>query len=124
MSTANQALKLNYKIWIETDQGESILGEGKWRLLKIIHDKGSLQAAVDEMGYTYRQTWANLKRIEEKLGFKLVEKSRGGEKGGHTVLTAKGKRMIAFFDRLYDQVEPDINNLFNEMVEELNKITD
>jgi molybdate transport system regulatory protein len=117
-------LKLNYKFWIETDSGESILGEGKWRLLKAIKEKGSLQAAVIEMGYTYRKTWETLKRIEEKLGFKIIEKSRGGDKGGQTVLTPKGERLIVFFDKLYGQIEPDIEQLFGEMISELNELVD
>jgi molybdate transport system regulatory protein len=121
---AGANLKLNYKFWIETDSGESLLGEGKWRLLKAIKEKGSLQAAVIEMGYTYRKTWETLKRIEEKLGFKLIEKSRGGEKGGQTVLTPKGERLIVFFDKLYGQIEPDIEHLFSEMIAELNELVD
>jgi molybdate transport system regulatory protein len=122
--SSNGTLSLNYKFWIETDNGDSILGEGKWKLLKAIRRTGSLQAAINEMGYTYRQTWENLKRIEEKLGFKLIEKTRGGEKGGQTVLTAKGERFIDFFDKLYDQIEPDIQKLFAEMLSELKELTE
>ncbi len=117
-------LKLNYKIWIETSTGVNILGEGKWQLLKTIRDTGSLKAAVEKMGYTYRQTWQNLKNIEQRLGFKLIEKSRGGEKGGETVLTAKGERLVAFFDRLYDEIEPRLNEAFENMLTDLNKIVD
>lgn len=124
MESKSDALKLNYKFWIETQSGISILGEGKWMLLKSIRDTGSLKAAVEEMGYTYRQTWENLKIIEEKLGFKLIEKSRGGEKGGQTVLTAKGEKIVAFFDHLYAEVEPQIQQSFNKMMEELNRIVD
>jgi molybdate transport system regulatory protein len=117
-------LKLNYKFWIETDQGLSVLGEGKWKLLKAIKETGSLKAAVDEMGYTYRQTWENLKTIENKLGFKLIEKSRGGEKGGQTVLTAKGEKIVAFFDKLYNEIEPDIQQHFENMIGDLNQFSD
>lgn len=124
MEGKSDALKLNYKFWIETQSGMSILGEGKWMLLKSIRDTGSLKAAVEEMGYTYRQTWENLKIIEEKLGFKLIEKSRGGEKGGQTVLTIKGEKIVEFFDHLYAEVEPQIQQSFNNMMEELNRIVD
>jgi len=120
---SNQQLKLNYKFWIETEQGISILGEGKWKLLKAIERHGSLKAAVDEMGYAYRQTWQNIKDIEEKLGFALIEKSRGGEKGGQTILTEKGKKVIEFFDRLYGETHPFIEFEFGKLVKQLNKIT-
>lgn len=124
MDNSKLKLKLNYKFWIETEKNLSILGEGKWLLLKAIKETGSLKAAVDKMGYAYRQTWDNLKNIEDKLGFKLIEKSRGGEKGGHTVLTKKGEMIVDFFDKLYNDIEPDINKLFENMVKELNKIID
>ncbi len=114
--------RLKYKFWIEEESGEGILGEGKWLLLKSIHETGSLRAAVDEMGLAYRQTWDKLKKIEEQLGFKLIERSRGGAKGGSTVLTAKGERMVKFFDHLYAKTEVDMKSLFEEMMDELKNI--
>jgi molybdate transport system regulatory protein len=116
-------LRLNYKLWIETEDGEGVLGEGKWKLLKAIRETGSLKAAVEARGLAYRQTWENLKRIEQKLGFKLIEKHRGGEKGGQTVLTPKGEKVVAFFDQLYTKTEPEIHHFFNQMYDELKKIS-
>lgn len=122
MEDRDYALKLNFKFWIETDSGQSILGEGKWLLLKAIRETGSLKAAIEKMGYSYRQTWENLKLIEQKLGFKIIEKSRGGERGGQTVLTAKGEKLVDFFDHLYQKMEPEINASFETMLGELNQI--
>jgi molybdate transport system regulatory protein len=122
MSDKPHHLVLKYKFWIETDTGVNILGEGKWKLLKAIRETGSLKAAFDKMGYTYRQTWENLKSIEEKLGFKLIEKHRGGESGGQTILTPKGERFIELFDKLYNETEPDIQKHFDNMMNELNEI--
>jgi molybdate transport system regulatory protein len=124
MSKKTEGLRLNYKFWIETESHLSVLGEGKWQLLKAIRDTGSLKAGVEKMGYTYRQTWENLKTIEQKLGFKLIEKTRGGEKGGQTVLTRKGEMIVEFFDRLYQQIDPEINDLFHKMLSDLNEIAD
>ncbi len=124
MKTNPDPLRLNFKFWIETQSHISVLGEGKWQLLKAIRETGSLKAAVGQMGYSYRQTWQNLKNIEEKLGFALIEKSRGGSHGGQTVLTPKGEMLVTFFDRLYQQIEPQIAQLFDEMVQELNLIAE
>jgi len=81
MANENLDLRLKYKFWIENGNRGNLLGEGKWLLLKAIRETGSLKAAVEEMGYAYRQTWENLKKIEKKLGFQLIEKSRGGASG-------------------------------------------
>lgn len=122
MADAPVKLKIDYKFWIETDSGVSIMGEGKWFLLKNIKETGSLKAAVEKMGYTYRQTWENLKNIEEKIGFKLIEKSRGGAKGGQTVLTQKGEEIVAFFDKFYEKIKPSIDMEIAEMQSELDII--
>lgn len=116
--------QLKYKFWLETAEGESLMGEGKWLLLKAIRDTGSLQSAVKERGYAYRQTWDNLKKLEERLGFQLIEKSRGGEHGGSTRLTHKGEKMVAFFDVLYAQANPELEKLFQELLQELQQISE
>lgn len=115
-------LNLNYKIWIETDSHISILGEGKWKLLKAIQETGSLKAAVDSMGLSYRQTWTNLKKIEERLGFPILEKSRGGAEGGHTALTPQGEKIVDFFDKVYNEFEPSVKEIFSHLLAELNAI--
>lgn len=122
MSENTSHLQLKYKFWIESTDQVSILGEGKWILLKAIRDTGSLKAAVDQMGYAYRQTWDNLKKIEEKLGFPLIEKSRGGATGGQTVLTAKGEELVSFFERLYNEIDPVIQQHLAGLQDELNDI--
>ena len=122
MNSKPQKLHLRYKFWIETDASISVLGEGKWLLLKAIRETGSLKAAVEAMGYSYRQTWQKLKDIEERLGFKLIDKHRGGDKGGETMLTAKGEKIVQFFDKLYEEIEPDLLKQFNNMMDDLNKI--
>jgi molybdate transport system regulatory protein len=124
LSMVKTGLKLNYKFWIETDSGVSLLGEGKWQLLKAIKETGSLKAAVEKMGYSYRQTWENLKILEEKMGYALIEKHRGGEKGGQTILTFRGEKIVEFFDKLYLEIEPDIRNLFHKMMSDLDEIVE
>lgn len=122
MANENLDLTLKYKFWIENGHRGSLLGEGKWLLLKAIRDTGSLKAAVDQMGYAYRQTWENLKKIEKKLGFRLIEKSRGGACGGQTILTAKGVALVNFFDNLYNEMNPVIEEHIEALQKELNEI--
>jgi len=70
-------IRLHYKIWMSDEQETGIMGDGKWQMLKLIEEKGSMKAACDELGYTYRRTWGNLKKIERFFGFPLLEKQRG-----------------------------------------------
>ena len=96
-----------------------ILGDGKWQILKLIDQKGSLKAACDELGYTYRRTWGDLKKIEKFFGFPLLEKHRGGSEGGKTVLTEEGKRLVKAFDQFHASVDALIQKGFDSFIENL-----
>jgi molybdate transport system regulatory protein len=112
-------IRLHYKIWMSDMEETGIMGDGKWQMLKLIEEKGSMKAACDELGYTYRRTWGNLKKIEEFFGFPLLEKKRGGIDGGHTALTAEGKRLVKAFDAFHETVDEHIRNGFEKFIREL-----
>ncbi len=98
---------------------KGILGDGKWQILKLIENKGSIKAACDELGYTYRRTWGNLKKIEQFFGFPLLEKQRGGSDGGRTLLTAQGKKLVKAFDNFHSSVDAVIVEGFEKFVLDL-----
>lgn len=112
-------IRLHYKMWMEDSTGTGILGDGKWQMLKLIEKKGSMKAACDELGYTYRRTWGNLKKIEDFFGFPLLEKHRGGTEGGNTQLTPEGKRLVAAFDKFHSSVDETIQKGFTDFMDEL-----
>jgi molybdate transport system regulatory protein len=116
-----QDIQLHYKIWMADRNDQGILGDGKWKILKMIDEKGSLKAACDEMGYTYRRTWDNLKKIEQFFGFPLIDKHRGGSDGGHTVLTPEGKKLIHAFDAFHQSVDAVIQRGFEKFIQDLGK---
>lgn len=113
-------ISLHYKVWLSDIQGQGILGDGKWKILKLIEEKGSMKAACDELGWTYRRTWGNLKRIETFFGFPLLEKHRGGSERGSTLLTPEGKRLVSAFDRFHNIVDHTIQKGFEAFLDELN----
>jgi molybdate transport repressor ModE-like protein len=112
-------IRLHYKIWMSDEKENGILGDGKWQMLKLIDEKGSLKAACDSLGYTYRRTWGNLQKIEKFFGFPLLETSRGGSEGGKTVLTEEGRRLIRAFDLFHKTVDNTIEEGFKRFLLEL-----
>lgn len=112
-------IQMNFKIWLSTPEGKGIMGDGKWEILKAIEEHGSLKAATDALGITYRRTWGDLKAIEEKLGVSLLEKSRGGASGGQTQLTKEGLKLVAAFDDLHAQADVFMDQLFKKFREKL-----
>ncbi len=114
-------LRLNYKIWLETADQEGVLGDGKWQLLKAIDETGSLKNAIEKLGLSYRKTWNNLQQIEERLGFPILETSRGGSDKGNTMLTAEGKKIVKAFDRFHSRADKLMQKEFEKFRENLEK---
>ena len=115
---AYDSLHLNYKIWLSDKEGKGIMGDGKWIILQKIEETGSLMAATEALGITYRKTWGDLKKIEKTLGFCLLEKTRGGKDGGQTVLTEKGKKLVQAFSSFHERVEQEIKNASDTFIRE------
>jgi molybdate transport system regulatory protein len=112
-------IKLKYKIWLETEDKDGVLGDGKWYLLKAIDETGCLNDAIKKLGLSYRKTWDNLVKIEETLGFKLLEKQRGGASGGQTTLTKEGKAIVRAFDKFHEKYDDIISTGLQEMRDEI-----
>lgn len=110
-----QDLSFKYKFWIENQDGESIFGDGKYKLFKAIEETGSLKHAVEKMNLSYRKTWGKLREIEKKLGCQVIETTQGGPSGGHTTLTKDGKKILKAFELIHKLCDPH----FKEMVQKI-----
>ncbi|HEY7745443.1 MAG TPA: LysR family transcriptional regulator [Desulfuromonadales bacterium] len=106
-------LEVRSKVWLEVD-GEPLLGEGRERLLLLIEQEGSISAAARAMDIPYRKAWSYLENMEKKLGFALVERHKGGARGGRTTLTAKARSLLARFDELKKGVQEFVDGRFVE----------
>ena len=92
-------MEIKAKFWIE-NKGEVVLGEGKTALLFAVDRLGSIQKAADQFGMSYRHAWGIIKKIEQRVGFRLVETKLGGKEGGGAQLTPKGKVFAEKVDSL------------------------
>ncbi len=82
------------KFWLETDEGEYLMGPRTLRLLEAVQQTGSLKAAAREAGFSYRSAWSRVRRVEAALGFKLIESHSGGEGGGSSRLTLEAAEFL------------------------------
>ena len=108
-------LHFKYKFWIEDQDGVSIFGDGKYRLLKTIQETGSFKHAVKKLDLSYRKTWDKVRAIENRLGYAILETQQGGPAGGTTTLTPEGIQLMEIFERLHDLCDP----FFNEMTQKI-----
>ena len=98
-------LSVRFKLWLNCSEAEGVFGDGKWRLLKAVEAEGSLRAASDTLGISYRKAWGDLKKAEDGLGVALVERKRGGSHGGRTGLTAAGRKWVGAYQRFRAEIE-------------------
>ncbi len=71
---------MHLHLWLETDKG-LLFGPGRAELLECIERLGSLRKAADDLGMSYRAAWGKIKRTEEALGYKLIDKAGSYKEG-------------------------------------------
>lgn len=101
-----------FKLWLETDEGETVFGWGKWQLLEAIDRTGSLSAAAETLGISYRKAWGDIRKAEQALGVSLLDRQRGGRDGGETRLTSAGRRWTAEYRRFQAGVESAVQDAY------------
>ena len=104
---------IRYKVWIESETKEVYFGEGRQRLLRLIDEHGSIQQAAKLMGMSYRTAWGMLRASEQRFGFQLVEKTRGGKNKG-TKLTYCGRCVLDWFDKLEKDIQKNVQKKSKE----------
>lgn len=105
-------IRAHSKLWLEDEQGNYLMGPRTARLLAAIELHGSLAQAAKATGFSYRAAWNRLRRVEQALGYPLVETTVGGPGGGGTTLSKRGKRLVSRFCTLQKEVEALLEEAF------------
>ena len=102
-------MEIKSKIWIESE-GKPVFGAGRRSLLEAIDNYGSINQAAKEINISYRKAWGYIKAMEERLGFKLIERQTGGKNGGGAALTEEAKKFL----KKYETFEMGIREFVDE----------
>ncbi len=108
-------IEVKSKIWF-TVKDNPLLGQGRRDLLVYIDRFGSISAASKEMGISYRKAWSSIQAMEERLGRRLIVRTRGGRGGGAASLTDVAKDLIAKYDRVAGGVSDFVDHRLEEVV--------
>ncbi|AMN52309.1 MULTISPECIES: winged helix-turn-helix domain-containing protein [Stappiaceae] len=73
---------------------DEMMGPGKAELLERIQRTGSIAAAGREMGMSYKRAWQLVETLNAMFRSPLVERSRGGAKGGGAQITETGLAVL------------------------------
>ncbi len=80
-------------------------------LLERIDASGSISAAANAMGMSYKAAWQAVEAMNNLSEEALVERHPGGKHGGGTTLTPYGRRVVAAYRRLEKERERVLANL-------------
>jgi molybdate transport system regulatory protein len=105
-------MEIRTKFWIE-NKGEVVLGGGKTALLLAVDRLGSIQRAAEEFGMSYRHAWGVIKKIEQRAGFRILNKKLGGRDGG-AQLTPKGRAFVKTTDALFKDLQTIVGKRFRQ----------
>lgn len=105
------AFTVHANLWLEVS-GHVALSRWRVQLLEAINQTGSIRAAAAQMKITYDLAWHRLDEMEQALGVRLVDRHRGGIKGGSAQLTALGHDYVARFKRFAAEADACIARLF------------
>jgi molybdate transport system substrate-binding protein len=91
------------RVWVER-AGRAVLGKGRAELLEGIGRSHSISAAARQLGMSYRRAWLLVQSINRAAGAPLVVTAAGGSGGGGADLTAQGRRAVAVFRALREEL--------------------
>lgn len=107
-------LQVRSKIWLEIG-GAPFFGAGREELLRLIDERGSINAAAQEMGISYRKAWSQLRAMEEMFGAPIVCRSKGGAGGGESTLTPAALELLERYARLHRGINRFVDDRFAEV---------
>ena len=89
-------MRLKSRQWLEDNEGNIIMGEGRQRIFELIEETGSINQTAKLMRMSYRGVWGKIKATEEHLDKRLVftERRHGSR------LTKKGKELLMSYKQL------------------------
>ena len=107
-------MKLRYKIWLENEEGK-VFGDGPFDILSRVERTGSLRQAALEINMSYSQAWNLIKGLEKRLGFNLLKREVGGEKGGGSEITEEAKKLMMKFKLFHEKADQNLNLIYQQI---------
>lgn len=89
--------------------GINFLGQSRIALLEEIHKTGSISQAAKKVGISYKGAWDTIDSLNNLSDQPLVERSVGGKKGGGTIVTDYGLKLIETFHEIENDYQKGLS---------------
>jgi molybdate transport system regulatory protein len=87
-------------------------GPGPCKLMFLIQETGSLEAAARAMNMSYSKARKIILRLEKEIGKSMVSRHPGGPHGGASYLTENGAHFLAAYEEFHKQLLQAASPLF------------
>src|SRR3989442_13905101 len=91
-------LKPHRKLWLNWD-GAFPMGPRSLRFLEAVDRTGTIRAAGQAVGWSYRTCLNRIRQMERVLGAKVLATTRGGSLRGSARLTPQARRLLQLVQR-------------------------
>jgi molybdate transport system regulatory protein len=112
ITIGREALNIGFKVWL--DNNGKAFGDGPYELLRRVEVTRSLHRAANQMGMSYSKAWRLIQTLEQRLCFALIERKVGGQSGGGSHVTPRGKDLINHYERFRKDVEKGLEKIFQK----------
>lgn len=109
-------MKIKFKIWIEDDRGNMIIGKGGVDLIKEIVRTGSIAKAAENLNMSYKFAWEYVRRIEKNIGG--LQPKKGGKNVGGTVVSEQLQQLI----NIYEEMEREVQQILDKYSKKLEEL--
>ncbi len=99
-------------VHINVAMGATVITPEAALFLEMIGHTGSIQGACACVHISYTKGWKLLNTIEGALGYPLVVRTQGGQTGGGSELTEKGRQFLRSYQGLQNELRETAGRLF------------
>ena len=76
----------------------------------LISDTHNMRMSCSLSGIAHSNAWDMINKMEQSLGYQVVERKRGGKDGGSTMLTPRGEKFLLEYQKFEECVHQFTQN--------------
>jgi molybdate transport system regulatory protein len=103
-SSLRTHLAPHQKLWLNWD-GVFLMGPRYLRFLDAVEQRGTIRAAGQVVGWSYRTCLNRIRQMERVLGARVLATTRGGSSRGGARLTPEARRLVKLFAQWRREVD-------------------
>lgn len=108
-------MRVGYSVWISTDDGRRIFGEGPCRILHGVVKYGSLRQSAMSMNMAYSKAFNIIRNAEKAFGCKLLVTEIGGKNGGGSKVTQDAIELLRKYEEYKKRTGAEIERIYREI---------